>query len=452
MGHPGLGVLRWSIALLLAALYAGAASSSGNWPSFRGREASGVADGQNLPDRWDGVRGENIKWKTRIPGLAHSSPVVWGDRLYVTTAISSQGDATFKHGLFGEGDASRDLSVHQWKLYCLDKRDGRILWQSTAHEGAPREKRHIKSTYANSTPATDGKHVVAFFGSQGLYCFDTGGQLIWKIDLGVLDLGAYDAPDYEWGTASSPIIYRNMVIVQCDTQKEDFLLAVGIETGKTVWKAERDELPSWGTPTVYRGTGRAELVTNASNFVRGYDPETGKELWRLGGSSKITAPTPVFSDDLIVVASGRRPEAPIFVIRAGASGEITLGKGLSSSDWIAWSRQQRGPYMPTPLIYGGYLYALANQGILDCYELRSGKELYRQRIAHQGGGFSASPVAADGRIYLPSEDGDILVVKAGKDFELLSTNPMGERLMATPALSDGRMFVRAEHSIFAIGR
>jgi len=446
--HPLLLLL----ALAIVVFYASAATTQSNWPSFRGSHAGGVADGQNLPDRWNGVSGENIKWKTGIPGLAHSSPVIWGDRLYVTTAISSQSGATFKHGLYGEGDASKDLSIHRWKVYSLDKHSGKVVWERTAYEGVPREKRHMKSTYANSTPATNGSHIVALFGSQGLYCYETDGKLLWKRDLGILDLGAYDAPQYEWGTASSPIIYRNSVIVQCDTQKEDFLLAVDIRSGATVWKAERNELPSWGTPAIYPGSKRVELVTNASNFIRGYDPESGKELWRLGGSSKITAPTPVFAGDIIVVASGRRPEAPIFVIRAGASGDITLGKEQTSSDWIAWSRQQRGPYMPTPLIYGGYLYILANQGIFDCYELRTGKEIYRQRINHQGGGFSASPVAADGRIYLSSEDGDMFVVKAGKDFELLATNPMGERLMATPALSGGRMFVRAERTLYAIGR
>jgi len=452
MKCSGMNALRWPLALFFAALCALAASPTANWPTFRGPQASGIADGQNLPDHWDGARGENIKWKTRIPGLAHSSPIVWGDRLYVTTAISSQEDATFKHGLFGEGDASTDRSVQRWKVYSVDKFSGKIVWESTAYEGVPKEKRHVKNTYASSTPATDGKYVIAFFGSQGLYCFDANGRLIWKKDLGFLDLGAYDAPQYEWGTASSPIIYQNKVIVQCDTQKEDFLLAVDIKTGATLWKSDRDELPSWGTPNIYPGASRVELVTNASNFIRGYDPESGKELWRLGGSSQISAPTPIFSKDLIVVASGRRPEAPIFVIRAGASGDITLGKGQTSSAQVAWSRQQRGPYMPTPLIYGEYMYVLANQGIFDGYELSTGKEIYRQRLAHQGGGFSASPVAADGRIYLASEDGDIFVVKAGKDYELLATNPMGQRLMATPALSGGRMFIRAEHDLFAIGR
>jgi outer membrane protein assembly factor BamB len=423
-----------------------------NWPSFRGRHASGIAEGQNLPENWDGEQGVNIKWKTEIPGLAHSSPVVWADRIFVTTALSSRGEATFRHGLYGDGDASDDRSVHQWKVYVLDKTSGKILWEKTAYEGVPREKRHIKATYANSTPATDGRYVIAFCGSQGLYAFDMNGRLIWKKDLGVLNAGAYDAPDYEWGTASSPIIYNDLVIVQCDTQNESFLLAADIKTGKTVWKTIREELPSWGTPTIYPGKERVELITNASNFIRGYDPATGHELWRLGGSSKITAPTPIFSGDLIVVASGRRPEAPIFVIRAGASGDITLRNEQTSSQHIAWSKQKRGSYMPTPLIYGDYLYVLANQGIFDCYNLKTGEEIYRERLSHQGGGFSASPVAADGKIYLPSEDGGIFVVKAGPHFALLATNQMGELLMATPAISAGMMFVRTQHHLFAIGR
>ena len=425
---------------------------AGDWPSFRGPSAAGVADGQNLPERWDGERGTNIRWKTRIPGLGHSSPVVWGNRVFVTTAVSSLGDASFKPGLYGAGTASEDRTKHQWKVYALDKATGKILWERAAYEGVPREKRHIKATYANSTPATGGRTIVAFFGSQGLYAYDMEGRLIWKKDLGVLDLGAYNAPDYEWGTATSPIIYNDLVIVQCDTQKEDFLIALDIRTGETLWRTERDELPSWGTPTVYPGPGRHELITNASKFIRGYDPATGKELWRLGGSSKITAPTPVFSDDLIVVASGRRPEKPLFVLRPGASGDITLPPGKTASEHVVWSIQKRGSYMPTPLIYRGYLYVLQNQGILDCYDLKTGKEVYRKRIPHQGSGFSASPVAADGRLYLSSEDGDMFTIKAGPEFELLATNKMGELLMATPALSGGMMIVRSQHHLFAVGR
>lgn len=445
--------------LLCAAFVAMIAASSAaqslrteSWASFRGNRAAGVAEGQNLPERWDIEKGSGVKWKTAIPGLAHSSPIVWGDRVYVTTAVSSRGNDSFKHGLYGDGDASEDRSPQQWKLYALDRRSGKIVWERTAFDGVPREKRHTKASYANSTPATDGKRVVAFFGSQGLYAYDTAGRLLWKKDLGVLNAGAYDLPEYEWGTASSPVIYKDMVFVQCDSQKDSFLLAADLKTGKTVWKTAREELPSWGTPTIYDGKARTEIITNASNFIRGYDPLTGKELWRLGGSSKITAPTPVYSGDLIVVASGRRPEAPIFVIRAGASGDITLDKGQTSNTHVAWSRQQRGSYMPTPLIYGQHLYVLSNQGVLDCYDLKTGTEVYRQHLPHKGGGFSASPVAADGKIYLPSEDGDIFVVKAGTQYELLATNPSGELLMATPAIASGTMFVRTQHHVFAVSR
>ncbi|HYE14612.1 MAG TPA: PQQ-binding-like beta-propeller repeat protein [Pyrinomonadaceae bacterium] len=427
-------------------------SPRGSWPSFRGPQASGVADGQSLPDRWDGRTGENILWRTPIPGLAHSSPVVWGSRIFVTSAVSSEPNATFRPGLYGDGDASQDRSRHRWALYALDKRTGKVLWERTAFEGAPVDKRHIKSTYANSTPATDGRTVVAWFGSQGVYAYDVDGRFLWKVDLGRLDLGAYDIPTYEWGPASSPVIWNNLVILQCDTQHDSFILALDAGTGRTVWKTDREELPSWGTPTVALTPSGPELVANASNYIRGYDPRTGKELWRLGRSSKITAPTPIFSDGLFVVASGRAPERPIFVVRAGARGDLTLPEGKSQSEAVAWSRTGRGPYMPTPLVYNGILYVLANNGLLDAYDLRTGEEIYRQRLPLVGSGFSASPVAADGKLYLSNEDGEMLVVKAGRSFAHVATNSMGELLMATPALSDGVMYVRSSKSLFAVGR
>jgi len=423
----------------------------GSWPSFRGQQASGVAERLNLRDRWDGKTGQNILWRTPIPGLAHSSPVVWGQRIFVTSASSSDPKATFRPGLYGDGDASKDRSQHRWMLYALDKRTGKILWERVAHQGVPVDKRHIKSTYANSTPATDGRIVVAWFGSQGVYAYDLNGRFLWKVDLGRLDLGAYDIPTYEWGPASSPIIWNNLVILQCDTQNDSFLLALAADTGKTVWKTEREELPSWGTPTVALTSVGPVLVANASNYIRGYDPLTGKELWRLGGSSKITAPTPVFSDDMFVVVSGRAPERPIFAVKAGARGDLTLPEGKSNSEAIAWSRTGRGSYMPTPLIYNGILYVLANNGLLDAYNLRTGEEIYRQRLPLVGSGFSASPVASDGKLYLSNEDGEMLVIAAGQKFTHIATNSMGEMLMATPALSDGVMYVRSSASLFAIG-
>jgi outer membrane protein assembly factor BamB len=427
-------------------------SASGSWPSFRGPGAAGVAEGQDLPDRWNGETGENLLWKAPIAGLAHSSPILWGDRVFVTSAVSSRAGASFRPGLYGDGDASDDRSSHQWVIQAIDKRTGATLWKRVAYEGIPADKRHVKSTYASATPATDGRVVVASFGSQGVHAYDVEGRFLWSLHLGRLNLGAYDIPTFEWGPASSPLVWGGVVFLQCDTQDDSFLLALDAASGETLWKTDRDELPSWGSPSVFEGPSGAELVTNSPNYIRGYDPRTGKELWRLGGSSKITAPTPVFADGLIVAASGRRPEQPIFVVRAGARGDLTLGEGRESSDAVVWSRTGRGPYMPTPLIYQGILYVLANNGVLDAYDLATGKEIYRQRIPHLGSGFSASPVAADGKIYLANEDGEVIVVKAGSEFGHIATNTMGELLMATPALSEGVLYVRAVSHLFAIGR
>ena len=416
------------------------------WPSFRGADASGVSDGQNLPVTWNVATGENIRWKASIPGLAHSSPIVSNGRVFVTSAVSSRDDATFKPGLYGEGTASEDRSVHKWVVMAFDAKTGRAIWQQTAFEGAPREKRHIKSTYASATPATDGRILVAFFGSQGLYAYSVDGKLLWKKDLGHLDVGAYDIPSYEWGTASSPVIHDGTVIVQVDTSKDDYLLALDAKTGRELWRTPREELPSWGTPTVVTAAGRTEVVTNSSNFVYGYDIETGKELWRLGGSSQITAPTPIFTPDAIIVASGRRPTAPILAIKPGATGNIT---GTAS---VLWQKVQRGPYMPTPVIYGDQLYVLGNAGIFDSYHYRTGDEIYRSRLLHKGSGFSASPVISDGRLYASSEDGDIFVVKTGPQFEVLAQNAMGEPLMATPAIAGQTMFVRGQRTLWAIAK
>ena len=438
--------------------------TSADWPSFRGREAAGIGDPpapppasgaartNKLPDTWNPATGENILWKTPIPGLAHSSPVVWGDTIYVTSAISSRAGATFKPGLYGDGDASDDGSRHRWMLYAIDKRTGKIRWERAAAEGEPRNKRHIKSTYASSSPATDGRIVVAWFGSEGIHAYDVDGGLRWSVDLGRVDMGAYDIPAYEWGPASSPIIWNGMVIVQCDTQADSFLLALNAETGQTVWKTDRQELPSWGTPTVVTTPAGPELVTNASNFVRAYDPKTGTELWKLGSSSKITAPTPIFAAGLHIITSGRAPERPVFAVKPGVRGDLTLAKDATSSASVVWSKTGRGSYMSTPLAYRGIVYLLANNGVLDAYDPSTGKELYRQRLPLVGSGYSASPVAADGKIYLSNEDGEMLVVEAGDTFKHIATNSIGEMLMATPALSDGVMYVRGVSTLFAIAR
>jgi outer membrane protein assembly factor BamB len=422
-----------------------------NWPSFRGLGATGVADGQFPPAVWDADKGTNIRWKTPIPGLGHSCPIVWNERVFVTTAVSGDPKADFKPGLYGDADSVDDKSEHAWKVCCLDKKAGTILWERTAHTGVPSVKRHMKGSHANPTPATDGKHIVACFGSEGLYCFDLDGKPLWKQSLGVLDSGWFYDPGYQWGFGSSPILYKNKVIVQCDVGKNSFIAAYDVADGKRLWQTPREEIPSWGTPTVIEANGRAELVTNATKFARGYDPETGKELWRLARHSEITVPTPFLGQGLIFITSGYRPVQPIYAIKPGATGDISLKEDTTTNDFIAWSVEKGGTYQPTPIVYGDHLYTCSNDGIVTCYEAKTGKRLYRERLSGAGG-HTASPVAADGRIYFTSEEKGIRVIKAGPTFELLAVNQLGDPCMATPAISDGMIFIRSQHVVFGIGR
>jgi len=437
------------LAILLATSLAEAALAQ-NWPAFRGANAAGNGDGQNPPTSWDATKKTNIVWKTEMPGLAHASPIVWGDKLFVVSAVSSAPQGKFRHGLYGDVDSDKDTSKHAWKVFCLDKKTGKIRWERTAIEAVPKVKRHIKSTHASPSPATDGKYVVAFFGSEGLYCYDVDGKLAWKQDLGVLDSGWFFDPDYQWGMASSPIIYKGKVIVQCDVQKGSFIAAFDLKTGKQVWKTNRDEIPSWGSPTIFESKSKAMIVTNATRRIRGYDPATGKELFELSGNSEVTVGTPVVGHDLVFVTAGYPPIQPIYAIKPTAAGDITLAEGKEANDHIAWSKKRGGTYMPTPIVYGDYLYTCSNNGVLICYDARTGERIYQQRIAGQSNAFTASPIAADGRLYFAGEDGDVFVVKAGPKYELLATNPMGEVLMATPAISDGMIFVRSIGSIYGI--
>jgi len=436
--------------VLLVFILSTPAFAQQNWPQFRGAGASGVSDGSTLPDKWNVETGENVLWKTAIPGLSHASPVIWGNKVFVSTAISSNPKPYFRSGLYGDVDSDTDLTKHTWKLYCLDKKTGKVVWERVAAEGIPKTKRHIKSTFANSTPVTDGKNVVALFGSEGLFCFDLDGKLIWKADLGVLDAGWFFDPDYQWGTASSPIIYKDVVIVQCDIQKDSFIAGYSLKTGKQIWKTSREEIPSWGTPTVYEGKSRAELVTNATRAIRSYDPASGKELWMMRGNPEVTATTPIAALDLIFICNSYRPNQPLYAIKPGGSGDISLPQGQETSDFVQWSKQRGGSYMPTPLVYGDYLYVCANHGVLTVFEARTGVRVYQQRIGDQGGAYSASPVAGDGKIYLSSEDGDVFVVKAGPKYELLSDNKVGEVIMATPAISEGMIVIRAQQHVIAV--
>jgi len=423
------------------------------WPGFRGHRASGVADGQHPPVTWDVTNGENVRWKTPIPGLAHSSPIVWGDRVFTATAVASDANPAFRPDLYSDVTTAEDDGTQSWRVYCLDKLTGKILWDKVAHEGVPRSRRHLKSSHANCTPATDGEHLIVSFGSEGLYCYDFDGVLKWKVDLGDLDSGWFYDPEYQWGYASSPIIYKDMVIVQADVDRGPYIAAFNIDDGKQVWRTAREEVPSWSTPTIFETAKRTDLVVNATKYIRGYDPTTGAEVWRLGRNSEITVAAPVVGGELVFVTGGYPPIRPLYAIKAGATGDITLPEETTSNEFVSWARPYKGTYLPTPIVYRDLLYTCRNDGLLTCYTASSGEEHYREYLGGgAGGGYSASPIAADGRLYLFSEDGDVYVVGAGTEFQLVAHNIMGEVCMATPAISDGMLIVRTRRHVYGLGR
>jgi outer membrane protein assembly factor BamB len=420
--------------------------TAADWPQFRGPSGSGVDDSANPPVRWETA---NIVWKTPIAGLAVSSPIISGDLVYVTTAISTDASASLRTGLYGDVEPAPDVTPHVWKVLAFDKKSGKPVWEQTAWKGVPKTKRHPKSSQASCTPATNGKVVIAYFGSEGLYAYSAaGGKLLWKKDLGIQNAGWFFDPDYEWGAASSPVIHKNSVIVQCDRQRDSFVAAFSLTDGKELWRTTRDELPTWGTPTLVPGQDRTELVTNGSKAIRGYDADTGKQLWSLGPNSEVVCTTPVFGHGLIFVTAGYPPVQPVYAIKQGSNGDLTLGEGKSSSDAIVWSTKTGGVYLPSPLLYGDHLYTVNNNGILTVYDAKTGTRVYQQRVA--AGSFTAAPVAASGRIYISSEDGDIYVVKAGSQYEQLGKSSIGEKLLSTPALSGSMIVIRGDKNLYAI--
>ncbi|CAN5471376.1 hypothetical protein BH23ACI1_BH23ACI1_02740 [soil metagenome] len=420
------------------------------WTGFRGNNASGNGDGQGAVVEWSLETNQNVRWKTPIPGISTASPVVAGDRVFVVTAVSSKGDTTFRTGLYGDVKPVDDLSEHTWKIFALDKASGKVVWERTAYTGGPKVKRHTKSSQANSTPVTDGKSVVAVFGSIGLLAaWDVEGKPLWTKDIGVVNSGWFFDPEYQWGHSSSPIIHGDTVIVQVDQYKGSFIAAYALDSGKEVWRTERrDEISTWGTPTIFRAGDQDQVVTNGTT-VRGYDARTGKELWTLGPNSEVTVGTPVVGEGLVYVTGGYPPVRPIYAITPAASGDMTV-KGDNKPEAVAWTNEREGTYIPTPIFYDGILYTFGNNGILTAYDGASGERLYRARVGG-GGSFSASPIAADGRLYFANEDGQIIVARAGRAYEELMKNEMKEVIMSTPAISDGVIVIRTLGHVYGIG-
>lgn len=443
--------MRTSLCFLLAVAAASTTRAGPpGWPSFRGPLATGISRGR-APLTWDAAAPRGVLWKTRIPGLGHSSPILAGDLVCVTSAISGRPDTPLRVGLYGDIAPVDDASEHQWKVYCLDARSGAVRFERTAAKGVPRIKRHPKSTHASATMAADGEHLIAMFGSEGLFAFDREGKLLWEKDLGVLDSGFFSVPDAQWGFASSPVIHDGKLLIQADVQKDSFLAAFDVKTGRELWRTPRADVPTWSTPTVHMAGGHAQVLANGFKHIGGYDLETGKEIWRMRGGGDIPVPTPIAAHGLLFFTNAHGSQAPIFAVKQTASGDISLREGESSSPSIAWSQRRDGAYMQTPLVYGELLYVCRNNGALGVFEAKTGRRVYQQRLGDGRTGFTASPVAAEDRVYFTSEEGDVYVVKAGPQFELLATNRLGEVAMATPALAEGVFYFRTRDHLVAIG-
>lgn len=451
-------------AVLLAAMMVGGAASAPrpfdgaqgrpgvDWPQFRGIAAGGVADGASLPDKWSAADGTNVIWKTPIPGLGLSSPVVWGNDVFISTSISGKPDANLKVGLYGDIASVQDDTVHEWRVYALDKKTGAIKWQKSAYKGVPKVKRHTKSSHANSTLATDGERMIAFFGSEGLYAYDLKGKLLWQKDLGLLDAAYYMVPGAQWETGSSPVIHDGMVIVQADVLKGSFLAMFDAKDGREVWRVSRADVPTWSTPTIHRVNGETQILVNGMRHVGAYDFKAGKEIWKLSGGGDIPVPTPVVHDGLVYITNAHGPLSPVYAIKDTAKGDVSLKGDATSNEAIAWSTPRGGGYMCTPLVYRGLVYVVRYNGVLNVFDAKTGEKKYEQRLAGATSAFTSSPIASDGKVYIASEDGQVFVLKAGPAYEVIAMNEMSTPVLATPAISEGRLLLRTQDLLMAIGK
>jgi outer membrane protein assembly factor BamB len=432
---------------LLALLVALPLTAGGNWPQFRGGPAAGVSADAHLPDTWSTT--DNVLWKTDLPGRGWSSPIVWGDKVFVTTVVNEGKTEAAPKGLYLLGERhTPPTSVHRWLVYCLDWKTGKVLWERQAHQGVPVTSHHVKNSYASETPVTDGERVYAYFGNLGLFCYDLDGNAVWSRKWQPVKTR------YSWGTAASPVLHRDRLYVVNDNEEASFLVALDKQTGRPVWRVERDEKSNWATPFVWENELRTEIVTPGSGKVRSYDLD-GQLLWELRGMSAITIATPFARHGLLYISSGYVLDRhkPVYAIRPGASGDISLKEGETSNRSIAWYQRLAGPYNPTPVVYGDYYYVLYDRGFFACYDARTGKQVYEpQRIGHGATAFTSSPWAAGGKVFCLSEDGDTFVFQAGPEYKLLGKNSLDEMCLATPALARGSLLIRTESKLYRLGK
>lgn len=418
-----------------------------NWPQWRGPSQQGVTSELGLVTQW-GDR-ENILWKTSIPGRGHSSPIVWNDQLFLTTALEGpelpdgprapkhmMGDQEFKHPDWTGSD-------HVWslKVLSLDRKTGQILWERAAYEGPVYDHKHRANTYASPTPVTDGTYLWAYFGAEGIYCYDLQGNLIWEKDLG--DIGTIGM-----GVGSSPVLHEDKIILVCDQNfggNESFVVALNKRTGERIWKVDRTQRASWATPLLLTVEGRDELLVSGAEQIVSYDPATGEVIWTSEGVVSHAIPSIVYDDKRVYLSAGSQAKRAM-AIRLGGRGDLT------GSDYVVWRHDKGTAYVPSPIYYQGYLYLMTDKGILTCLDAETGEVIYEGGRVPVPATFKASPVAFDGKILLSSEDGDVFVIKAGPQHEVLQTNSLHEPIVASPAISNGVIFIRGAQHLFAIGR
>lgn len=424
--------------------------SNRQWPSYRGYFASGYLDGASLPDSFNIETATHVRWNIPVPGLGLSCPVIWNDRVYITTAISQQDTEGYRTGMYGDIAPVEDSSEHRWMVYCIDRETGEMIWEREAHRGIPMVKRHPKSSHANTTVATDGAHVVAFFGSEGLYCYDREGELLWERDFGFINSAWNVVESAEWEFSSSPLIFGDRVIIQADALNTAFVAVLDLKTGTTLWRKERNEIPGWCTPNIYFDGNRPRVVVNGYRHRGAYDLETGDEVWKMSGGGDIPVPTPIIWKDLIFFNSAHGRHAPLMAIRNSASGEIPYPESDSlATGPIAWFQDRGGAYMSSVLVYRDLLYRMRWNGNLACLDPATGETHYEQTIHPSS--FIASPVAADGRIYLVSETGDVYIVMAGKNYRPVTMIPLGEPSLVTPGIAPDMIIFRTASRLIAIG-
>ncbi|MEX2559788.1 MAG: PQQ-binding-like beta-propeller repeat protein [Pirellulales bacterium] len=440
--------MKQTLMALVVLIGADQAGADENWPRFRGPNGDGVAqDDARLPDTWS--KTDNVRWAAEVPGWGWSCPVVWGDKVFLTTVVSDEENEGPKKGLYlGEGVRTPAKGVHHWLVYCFDLKTGEELWKHEAHQGQPQIPRHPKSTYASETPASDGQRLYVVFGDVGLYCYDFDGNQLWRHEIEARKTL------FDYGAAASPVVHDGQVIVLYDNQEESYIASFDTKTGAQAWRAEREETSTWATPFVWRNKLRDEIVTCGQRMNRSYDL-AGNLLWEFNGRmSNLVIPSPFAAHGMLYVTSGyfADPHRPVYAIRPGASGDITLKAGETSNEFIAWYQPKGGPYNPSPIVYGNYYYTLYDRGFLTCHDARTGEEVSGKQRFAGGATFTASPWAYNGKLFFLSEDGDTYVMQAGPEFELLETNRLDELCLSSPAISQGNLLIRTASRLYCIGK